>query len=260
MELLPHCAVKYFTADILESAAKSTDSVSSQAQYHNALEKHCGDRLDFFKGRYSIYAAMQPRIDPENPRRQPRECEKVQVWKLEEKQSDVNIALHMYDDAIRGEVDHVVLVTNDTDLVPAFEMLEARCPQIIRGLVIPTRKSEADGALTREANTSLAELAHWVRSHITDDELHQAQLPDVVPGNRRASIKPYSWYPRPDHLTRMLELARPVLGKEGKIMKWAREPNDWMGNQRPIDLLETDEGAAQVFAYIEDYIAKQAKV
>ena len=46
----------------------------------------------------------------------------------------------MYDDAINDEVDQVVLVTNDTDFVLLFEMLEKRRPEIVRGLVIPVRK------------------------------------------------------------------------------------------------------------------------
>ncbi|TAY82614.1 NYN domain-containing protein, partial [Rhizobium ruizarguesonis] len=64
------------------------------------------------------------------------------------KQSDVNLALHLYDDAVSGDVDQVVLVTNDTDLTPALEMLQARCPHIVRGLVIPTRGEIADQVAT----------------------------------------------------------------------------------------------------------------
>lgn len=50
MTLHPDCAIKYFTAKIIESAAKGEDSVSSQAQYHNALTTHCGSRLSFVMG------------------------------------------------------------------------------------------------------------------------------------------------------------------------------------------------------------------
>lgn len=78
-----------------------------------------------------------------------------------------------------------MLVTNDRRLTLALEMLQARCPHIVRGLVIPTRKVGAGGDLEHEANVSLAKLAHWVRRHIAKDELRGAQLPDVVPGRRR---------------------------------------------------------------------------
>ncbi|EPE96985.1 NYN domain-containing protein [Rhizobium grahamii] len=112
-------------------------------------------------GHYSLYKANHHIVPADDPKRWPRDCDKIHVWKLEEKQSDVNLALHLYDDALSGEVDQVVLVTNDTDLTPALEMLKARCPNIIRGLVIPTRKVGAGGDLEREANVSLANLAHW---------------------------------------------------------------------------------------------------
>ncbi|WP_246662461.1 antitoxin Xre/MbcA/ParS toxin-binding domain-containing protein [Rhizobium sp. P44RR-XXIV] len=257
MTLHPDCAIKYFTAKIIESAAKGEDSVSSQAQYHNALTTHCGGRLSFVMGNYSLYKANQHIVPADDPKRWPRDCDKIQVWKLEEKQSDVNLALHLYDDALSGDIDQVVLVTNDTDLVPALEMLQARCPHIVRGLVIPTRKVGAGGDLEREANVSLAKLAHWVRRHISDDELRTSQLPDVVPGRRRASVKPHSWYAKPHHLARMLEMARPVLRTEGEVLKWARRESAHLGGRRPIDLIETDAGAVEVFDYIEAYIRDQ---
>ncbi|RDJ04515.1 hypothetical protein B5K06_27155 [Rhizobium grahamii] len=87
--------------------------------------------------------------------------------------------------------------------------------------MIPTRKVGAGGDLEREANISLAQLAHCVRRYISEDELRASQLPYVVPGRRRASIKPHSWYAKPHHLAKMLEMARPVLRNEGEILKWA---------------------------------------
>jgi 6-hydroxy-3-succinoylpyridine 3-monooxygenase len=52
----------------------------------------------------------------------------------------------------------------------------------------------------------------------------------------------------------MFEIARPVLRTEGEIMKWARRESVHLGGRRPIDLIETDAGAVQVFNYIEAYI------
>ena len=258
MELVEESAVKYFTAKILESAAKAPDSVSSQAQYHNALSKKWPGRVEFVFGSYSLYKAKQALIPEYEPDLKPKDCEKVQVWKIEEKRSDVSIALQMYDDAMQKEVDQVILVTNDTDLVPAFEMMEQRCPEIVRGLVIPTRKAADGEKVERQANSSLSELAHWVRHYVTEDELRRSQLPDVVPGGRRASIKPHSWYARPDHLQTMLDKARPVMKNDSKTMKWAREISEWLDDQRPIDLIETDEGADRVFAYIDKYVGSKS--
>ncbi|MGO6784089.1 NYN domain-containing protein, partial [Rhizobium ruizarguesonis] len=109
-------------------------SVSSRAQYHNALTTHCGGKLSFVMGHYSLHKANQHIVPADDPKRWPRDCAKIQVWKLEEKQSDVNLALHLYDDAVSGDVDQVVLVTNDTDLTPALEMLQARSSCSLRYL------------------------------------------------------------------------------------------------------------------------------
>jgi uncharacterized LabA/DUF88 family protein len=44
----------------------------------------------------------------------------VEVWRLEEKQTDVNISLHAYRDAAKGLAEQLVFVSNDTDLEPAL--------------------------------------------------------------------------------------------------------------------------------------------
>jgi len=102
MTLHPDSAIKYFTAKIIESAAKGEDSVSSQAQYHNALTTHCGGRLSFVMGQYSLYKANQHIVPADDPKRWPRDCDKIQVWKLEEKQSDVFDYIEAY---IRKQLD-----------------------------------------------------------------------------------------------------------------------------------------------------------
>ncbi len=54
--------------------------------------------------------------------------DRVSVWRLEEKQTDVNIALHLYDDVVQGKVEQVVLVSNDSDPVPAFQFARRAAP------------------------------------------------------------------------------------------------------------------------------------
>ena len=254
MALLEERPICYFTAQILEVAARSDDSVSSQQNYHNALKAHCGNSIEFVTGYYAVSKARQALVDLEDEDRPPRLCERAKFWKLEEKQSDVNLALRMYDDAIHGEVDQIVLVTNDTDLVPALQMIKKRRPQIVCGLVVPTKKA-AEGKPERRGNADLAELADWVRAHITDDELRSSQLPELVPGKRRSYYKPLSWYLRPDLVEKMIAKAMPVFGTEAKVMKWARSPFDLFGDRRPLDMLNDDISAAEVFKFQDEYKA-----
>ncbi len=135
--LLP-LSIKFFTAKILEKAAKARDSVSSQARYHTALRKLYDQRIELIKGYYSLTEAKAKLINKDQPEVWPRECKETLVWKLEEKQSDVNLALQAYHDAITGAVDQVVIVTNDTDIAPALKLIRTHTPVKI-GVVIPTR-------------------------------------------------------------------------------------------------------------------------
>lgn len=248
--LLP-AGIKFFSAKILEKAAKAPDSVSSQARYHTALRKLYDGRIELVEGYYSLTESKAKIVDAEAPDKWPRDCQEILVWKLEEKQTDVNLSLQAYHDAITGQVDHVVIVTNDTDIAPSLELIRAHTDVTV-GLVVPTRKH------VRTPNTGLAELAHWVRSYITDEELAASQLPRVIHIGKKPTAKPESWYARPDLLEKVLLLATPIRGSRSKAFKWMEEENPYLGGVAPILLVETDDGAAKVIAYIERYIAEKA--
>lgn len=163
-----------------------------------------------------------------------------------EKQSDVNLALPACHDAIAGAVDHVVIVTNATDIAPALPMIRTYTAVKI-GVVVPAKPT------LREPNTSLVDLARWTRVHITEHELANAQLPRVVSGGKSPTIKPDSWYARPDLLEQVGVRATGVLRTRGKAFKWLQDPSTCFDNLAPVDLLDSDAGAARVPAYIHAY-------
>lgn len=241
-ELQP-VAIKFFTAPILEQAAKSSDSIQCQEQYHAALKKHQPGRVETIKGYYSITKARAKVIDPLDPKKWPRDCQTTDVWKLEEKQTDVNLALHAVKDALLGDIEHIVIVTNDTDIAPALDMIRANTKAVV-GLVIPTTDHE------RVPNADLVKYAHWVRTHITEAELKAAQLPRVIAGGKRPAIKPNSWLARPDLLQRALELGAAELGSRSKVFQWLGKPNPHYGGRTPLDLLESIDGE-QVIQFME---------
>lgn len=244
-------AIKYFTARIIEKAARATDSVSSQARYHSALKKLYPQRIEIVEGYYSLVEARAKIVDAEQPDKWPRECQEILVWRLEEKKSDVNLALQAYHDALTGQVDQVVVVTNDTDISPALKMIRDNTSVRV-GLIVPTRKD------VRIPNTELEELAHWVRSHITEEELAASQMPRVITG-RTPTIKPDSWFPiKPEILEQVLALASPVRGGRGPAFKWLEEPNSYLGDEIPLKLIETEAGAERVLGYMRQYIAQLA--
>lgn len=245
-ELAP-LGIKYFTAMIVEKAARAPDSVSSQARYHTALEKLYQGRLEIIKGYYSVIPVNAKMIDPDDPGKWPRDCDSRLVWKLEEKQTDVNLALHAYHDAITGQVDQVVMVTNDTDIAPAMAMIRKHTPVVI-GLVVPTTDHQ------RIPNTELANLSHWIRSHIRQDELAASQLPRVIPG-RKPTSKPLTWYAHADKLIRALSLAESIRGSRHAAFQWLQTPSPFMSGKSPLALIEEGHGD-HVLAYIMQWIAE----
>ena len=110
---------------------------------------------------------------------------------IEEKQTDVNLALHAYRDAVRGTCDQLVFCSNDSDMEPTLQMIRNDVPDAKIGLVTPLRCKEYGEAVF--ANKRLTTLAHWVRHHIRDDELIASQLPQHVPTRKKPANKPPHW-------------------------------------------------------------------
>ncbi len=78
----------------------------------------------------------------------------VQVWKNEEKGSDVNLALHVLNDAWLDAYDCAVIVSNDSDLAESLRLVKSRHSKLI-GLVTP-------GAPARKTSRQLRQYADFV--------------------------------------------------------------------------------------------------
>ena len=179
---------KFYTASIKAKLARLGDaSVQAQNAYHRALEATGG--VELHCGKYSLestYAVVY--AEP------PNKNDRVKVWRMEEKQTDVKIALHMYTDALRGNIDQIVLVTNDSDLVPALQMIRQDFPKVRVGVIFPLKpKSSVDEKLKRPPSQGLRDHAHWARDYIRDEELEACQLRTIVATRRKPIRKPGHW-------------------------------------------------------------------
>ncbi len=179
--------VKYFTAPAMgKFATHGLVSVTAQNEYHRALKAKYPDLIQIIPGYHVVEEArLMAYQDP------PSKENRLSVWRIEEKQTDVNIALTIYRDMARGAADIAVVCSNDSDLVPVAKALREDFPHCQLGIVAPL--PEPDGIRFRRANAALQEIADWTRHHIRDDELASAQLPDVVPTRKRAARKPAYW-------------------------------------------------------------------
>jgi uncharacterized LabA/DUF88 family protein len=180
-------AVKFFTAPVITRVATQGDkALHSQDSYHKALLNSHPQTLEIIKGYYILEKGNPPRY--KNPI---DKQDRVEVWRLEEKQTDVNIALQLYRDATFKHCEHGVLVSSDSDLVPALAFLKQDFPDYPIGLILPRRESSTSEQ--RPPNSSLSDLANWTRSYILDDELKRFQLPDKVPTKKKPAVKPDYW-------------------------------------------------------------------
>jgi uncharacterized LabA/DUF88 family protein len=176
--LRPHDSIekiRYFTA--LSSSGKSSD----QLTYLQAIETL--PLVNVVRGRYkrkSVKCQVLPPL-----------CAipaKDRIFSIpEEKRTDVNIAVSMLDDAYQDLCDHLVLVSGDSDLVPAVNMVKTRFPLKIVTVYVPTRNP------IRGAAVELRAAADKDRD-LPLNLLRIAQLPASVPdGSGGFIVKPATW-------------------------------------------------------------------
>lgn len=185
--------VKFFTAPALARfASHRAASVEAQQSYHRALQARHGKRFELICGTHSIdkNGTLLPTFVPGQP--YDRNV-RTRVWKLEEKKTDVNIAMAMYRDAVKGLYSQAVICSNDSDVEPVLRALREDFDQLTIGVVTPVHPPDLSRGSPRGVSASLAQHAHWVRRYLLDSELRQALLPPHVPTNKKPIPKPEHW-------------------------------------------------------------------
>lgn len=106
---------------------------------------------------------------------------------LEEKRTDVNIAVSMLDDAYQNACDHQVLVSGDSDLVPGLATVRRRFSSKVITVYVPTRNP------VRGAAVELRGAAHRARE-LPLILLPKAQFPNAIPDGAGGTLnRPASW-------------------------------------------------------------------
>jgi len=185
--------VNYYTADVLTKfATRGSIAHQSQQIYHNALSAPGTGPVNIIRGRYTAIHDHPMRYQAP-----PDKTLRVDAWKLEEKKTDVNIAVNLYRDAARSHCEQLVLVTGDTDIAPALELIRQDFPSIQIGVIAPIPKNQEQ---YRRPAQDLNGPAHWFRNYILDEELAAAQFPKVVDmgikpsgKKRKPAVKPNYW-------------------------------------------------------------------
>jgi uncharacterized LabA/DUF88 family protein len=183
--------VSFFTSGVKPSlASRGRASKEAQDTYIRAL---LARNVDVFYGRHQLEPGKAPRfVDKKTPASR---TDKVEIWKLEEKETDVHIAISMYrlaarDTALPPEerIQQIVMVSADTDMTPALIALREDFPGLRLGVILPHREG-----IQRAIPGSLKREAHWLRHVVTNDELAAHQFPDRVATRKKPADKPDYW-------------------------------------------------------------------
>ncbi len=115
-----------------------------------------------------------------NPKPWQKFCD---VIKTEEKGSDVNLAVHLLNDAWQDKYDYGVVVSNDSDLAESLRLVKKQHRKKIIVLVPgdPTKRPPA---------IQLKRFAHKIQS-IPLEAMAASQLPNPIPGT--TIHKPKAW-------------------------------------------------------------------
>ncbi len=163
--LLPHHRlqlVKYFTAKV---SATLFDPKKPQRQdsYLRAMKAY-RPNVEVHFGHFLSHKVRMPLAHPSGDRTA------ATVIKTEEKGLDVNLAVHLLNDAWQGITDWAVVVTNDSDIAEALHLVKQYTAVRI-GLLTPGN---------RRVSRQLKRHADFVR-HIRDGALKRCQLPNPIP-------------------------------------------------------------------------------
>ena len=169
-------AIKYFTAHI-SARGQDVHSPARQKLYLQALEKHI-PHLTIYYGHFltsrTVVKVCQPTATIPSY---------IEVFKTEEKGSDVNIAIQMLHDAGLNAYECAVLVSNDSDIAEALNLVRNYHKKLV-GVIIPH-----DGK-KRCISKQLQKYAHFIKC-IRHGNLIAAQLPTSIEGTE--IYKPNEW-------------------------------------------------------------------
>lgn len=184
-------SIDYFTSPIKpQLATRGRVSKEAQDAYIRALR---ASKVAVHFGRHQLEPAKAPRFVDKNTHASRQD--KVDIWKLEEKETDVHIAISMYRTASRQtmlegaeSIEQIILVSSDTDMTPALKALRTDFPDLVIGVILPYRTGSV-----RPPPGSLKDNLHWLRRFIANEELLLHQFPNRVPTHKKPAIKPDYW-------------------------------------------------------------------
>ncbi|HLA04546.1 MAG TPA: NYN domain-containing protein [Syntrophales bacterium] len=162
-------AIKYFTAIV--SGRLDPHQPIRQETYIRALKAYIPE-ISIYYGNFLSHEVNAP-VANSNPLRFTR------IIKTEEKGSDVNLAVHLLNDAWLDHYDCAVVISNDSDLAEALKIVTRQLGKQI-GIISPVNRPSKE----------LIQYATFIK-RIRKGVLSVSQLPDPIPNTH--IHKPSTW-------------------------------------------------------------------
>ncbi len=167
-------SLKYFTTKVKEFPG-NPGTAFRQKIYLRALQFMIPE-LTAYYGHFLVNTMIRPLVKPITSD-DGKEIRFVYVYHPQEKGSDVNLAVHLVNDALLDKYDWAVAVTNDSDLSEAFRLVKERGKHIF---LIPTFSRTGPNVM-RKPTPNLLRYTDRFRL-VKTSTLKKCQLPEVIPG------------------------------------------------------------------------------
>ena len=115
----------------------------------------------------------------------------IEIFKTEEKGSDVNLAAHLLLDGFKGNYECAIVVSGDSDLVTPIRMVREELKKPV-GVLNPQRLSGPNCRAPRK-NAGLQQAASFYQNGVTWAQLLAAQFPASMKDANGTFHKPPSW-------------------------------------------------------------------
>jgi len=179
-------SVNYFSA----LAFWNSNKVLRHSAYIQALE---ASGVSVNMGTFADKEKIGLIRDPEGMRRvtffkDTFQATRQQFFTHEEKQVDVAIGVKMYKTACQGDVQKIILISNDTDFVPVLKEIDGDFPKIRLKVYAPV---DVSYSLPSNVGEIVSQKHH---KHLRLSQIKESQLPDpvVLPDGTTIS-KPSTW-------------------------------------------------------------------
>lgn len=115
----------------------------------------------------------------------------IEIYKTEEKGSDVNLGAHLLMDAFLGIYDAAIVITGDSDLVTPIRMVRDQLKKPV-GVLNPQRLS-GPNCRPERPSAGLQQAASFYKNGVSWNQLLSAQLPTTLTDAHGSFTKPASW-------------------------------------------------------------------